>query len=117
VDSGVSHYRDVSRKILEDFPAVFQEVSGQLLRHRDRVRFSMESRVDDPQATMRSFNQQFQLREPEQEVAAWGWMWEPGHTMFHIVNAYTPGAMFTGLPATSSYNLQIVGGQVLALVR
>jgi hypothetical protein len=47
---------------------------------------------------------------------AWGWLWEPGKKMFNIINAYTRAAMFTGLPASSSYRLQQVGGQILALV-
>jgi hypothetical protein len=50
-------YRHVSRKLLDHFPAVFQEVSGALIRQRDLFRLSMESRVDDPQSTMRSFYQ------------------------------------------------------------
>ena len=48
---------------------------------------------------------------------AWGWLWEPGNTMFHILNAYTRGAMVHGLAAASSYRLQTMGGQILGLVR
>ena len=110
-------YRHISRRILDDFPNVFSQVSQHLLRQRDQFRISMESRVDDPVATMKSFNRQFQLGESEVEAADWGWIWEPGNTMFHIVNAYTRGAMFTGLPAGSSYKLQTVGGQILAMMK
>ncbi len=110
-------YRHVSRRILEDFPCVFADISGQMLRQQDQFKISMASRVDDPQATMQSFNKQFQLNEPEQEAVAWGWIWEPGETMFHILNAYTRGTMFRGLPAASSYKLQTVGGQILAMMR
>jgi hypothetical protein len=66
---------------------------------------------------MISFNKQFQLNEKEQEAVAWGWLWEPGQTMFHVVNAYTRSAMFHGLPAASSYKLQTVGGQILAMMK
>jgi hypothetical protein len=110
-------YRHISRRVLDDFPAVFNQVSQHLLRQRDQFRISMESRVDDPVATMKSFNRQFQLGEREVEAADWGWIWEPGNTMFHIVNAYTRGAMLTGLPAASSYRLQTVGGQILAMMK
>ncbi len=110
-------YRHISRRILDDFPGVFNQVSQHLLRQRDQFRISMESRVDDPVATMKSFNRQFQLGEREVEAADWGWIWEPGNTMFHIVNAYTRGAMFNGLPAGSSYKLQTVGGQILAMMK
>ena len=77
----------------------------------------MESRVDDPPATIKAFNRQFSLSEKEQEAVDWGWGWEPGGTMFHIINAYTRAAMFNGLPAASSYRLQSVGGQILSMVK
>ena len=105
------------RKILDDFPAVFAQVSQQQLRQREQFRLSMESRVDDPPATIKAFNRQFQLTEKEQEAVDWGWGWEPGETMFHIINAYTRAAMFSGLPASSAYRLQSVGGQILSMVK
>ena len=75
-------YRHISRRILDDFPNVFNQVSQHLLRQRDQFRISMGSRVDDPVATMNSFNRQFQLDEREEEAVAWGWMWEPGE--YHV---------------------------------
>ena len=109
-------YRHISRKILDDFPQVFAQVSQQQLRQQDQFRISMESRVDDPLETIKSFNRQYQLTENEQAAVEWGWLWEPGNTMFHILNAYTRAAMYNGLAAASSYRLQAVGGQILAMV-
>ena len=110
-------YRHVSRKVLDDMPAVFAQVSQQQLRQRDQFRLSMESKVEEPLATMQALNRQFQLTEKEQEAVDWGWGWEPGGTMFHIINAYTRAAMFNGLPASSAYRLQSVGGQILSMVK
>ncbi len=110
-------YRHVSRKILDDLPQVFAQVAGQQLRQRDKFRLSMESRVDDPLATIDAFARQFQLSKNEQEAVAWGWLWEPGETMFHVINAFTRGAMHNGLPATSAYRLQSMGGQILAMMK
>jgi Domain of unknown function (DUF932) len=110
-------YRHISRKILDDFPSVFGEVSRQQLRNRDQFRLSMESKVDDPAATIQSLNRQFQLTEKERDAVEWGWHFEPGGTMFAIVNAYTRAAMFNGLPASSAYRLQSVGGQILSMVK
>jgi hypothetical protein len=110
-------YRHISRKILDDFAQVFAQVAQQQLRQQNQFRLSMESRVDDPQATIDAFARQFQLTKEEQEAVAWGWLWEPGETMFHIVNAYTRAAMFNGLAAASSYRLQSVGGMILAMVK
>jgi hypothetical protein len=109
-------YRHVSRKVLDDFDTVFADASRNLLHQRERFGISMETRVGDPLATMKAFNKQFILNEAEQDAVAWGWLWEPGKKMFNIINAYTRAAMFTGLPASSSYRLQQVGGQILALV-
>jgi hypothetical protein len=110
-------YRHVSRKILDDFSQVFAQVAQQQLRQQGQFQLSVESKVDDPLATMQAFNRQFQLTEKEQEAVEWGWMWEPGNTMYHIVNAYTRAAMFNGLPAASSYRLQSVGGMILSMVK
>ena len=110
-------YRHVSRKILDDFPQVFAQVAQQQLRQRDQFKLSMESRVDDPLATIDAFGRQFQLTKQEQEAVEWGWMWEPGETMFHVVNAFTRGAMHNGLVAASAYHLQSVGGQILAMMK
>jgi hypothetical protein len=82
-------YRHVSRKIMDDFDNVFADVAKHQLHQRERFQISMDSRVDDPSSTMQAFNKQFLLGEAEQEAVAWGWLWEPGHTMFHIINAYT----------------------------
>jgi hypothetical protein len=110
-------YRHVSRKILDDFPLVFSQVAHQRLRQKEQFRLSMESKVDDPMATIDSFGRQFQLTKPEQEAVAWGWMWEPGNNMFHVINAFNRGAMYNGLAAASAYHLQTVGGQNLAMVK
>jgi hypothetical protein len=110
-------YRHVSRKILDDFPQVFAQVAQQQLRQQEKFQLSLESKMDDPLATIDAFNRQFQLTKHEQKAVAWGWLWEPGNTMFHVVNAYTRAAMYNGLPANSSYRLQAVGGQILAMVR
>jgi hypothetical protein len=52
---------------------------------------SLESAVDDPLATMNSFNRQFGVNNDEKEALAWAWPYEIGNTMFHVVNAYTLG--------------------------
>jgi hypothetical protein len=110
-------YRHVSRKILDDFPQAFAQVAQQQLKQREQFRLSLESRVDDPLATIQVFNRQFQLTEKEQDAVSWGWLWEPGQTLFHVVNAYTRGAMHNGLSAASSYRLQATGGQILSMVK
>ena len=111
-----SSFRHVSEKVLENFQLVVGDVAGQLDQGRDRIRISMEARVDDPSSTIKSLGRQFLLGKEEQEAAEWGYAYEPGHTMFHVVNAFTRGAQYPQLNAEASHRLQRVGGEVLAIM-
>ena len=102
-------YRHISRKIMDDFSDVMNEVSSQLGRQKEKFKISKDSMVDNPPMTIQSFNREFQLGKQEQEAVYWGYGFEPGNTMFHIVNAYTRGAEFPALSAEVSYRLQQVG--------
>ena len=73
--------------------------------------------MDNPSATIESFNRQFPIGEKEREAVKWGWEQEPGNTISHVVNAYTRAAEFEGLSAEASYRLQKVGGMVLRMVK
>jgi len=68
-------------------------------------------------STIISFNRQFQLGKEEQEAVEWRWGFEPGGTMFNLVNAYTRGAQFDGLSAESSHRFQTVGGSILGMLK
>lgn len=110
-------YRHVSTKILNEFPAVLDQVSYEVGKQKDQFKLSIESPVENPKSTIESFNRQFQLNHQEKEAVEWGWMKEYGDTMFHIVNAYTRAAQLDSLPAESSYRLQKVGGNVLGMLK
>lgn len=103
--------------MLSEFPEVLDKVSYELGAKRGQFLMGQETKVDDPKSTMMSFNHQFQLGKEEQEAVEWGWGFEPGDTMFHIVNAYTRGAEFNGLSAESSHRLQTVGGNILGMLK
>jgi len=74
---------------------VIKRVSGELARKRD----------------------QFQLGKIEKDALEWAWPLEAGDTMFSVINAYTRAAQFEGLTAESSYRLQKVGGNILAMLK
>jgi len=90
---------------------VFEKVSYEFDKQRDRFRLPLESPVDDPLETLERFNKQFQLKESEREAVAWTWPQEAGDTRFHLVNTYTRAAAMDGLPAESSFWLQKFGGR------
>lgn len=77
----------------------------------------MQNKLDNPLATIESFNRQFQIGEKEREAVKWGWEQEMGNTMFHVVNAYTRAAQFEGLSAEASYRLKKEGGAIKAHFR
>lgn len=64
--------------------------------------------MDNPLATIISFNQQFQLGEKEKEA---------GITIFHVAKAFTRAAQSEGLSGKASYRLQKVGGAILEIVK
>ena len=109
-------YRHVSTKILNEFPQVMDKVSLELGAQRQQFKLSMESPVDDPSATLASFNRQFGLNGGEKDAVEWAWPQEAGDTMFHVVNTYTRSAQMEGLPAESSFRLSRVGGNILGML-
>jgi len=70
----------------------------------------------DTNSTLERLNRQFMLSETEREAVAWGWCFDVGNTMFHVIQAYTKGAQFDELSAESSHKLQRTGGNILAMV-
>ncbi len=110
-------YRHVSLKILSEFPQVVNKLSYELDRKKDQFRISLQSPVSDPLSTIDSFNRQFMLSKEEREAVSWAWPLEAGETMFSIVNCYTRSSQYEGICPHSSYKLQKVGGDILAMVK
>ena len=110
-------YRHVSMKILQEFPQVMERVSTEIDAQQTRFRLSMESRVDNPSATIEAFNRQFMLGKSEKDAVEWAWPQEAGTTMFHVVNTYTRASQFAPLTAESSHRLQRVGGDILGMLK
>ena len=110
-------YRHISGKILSELPKVLTDVSSELGKKKDQFRLSIESKVEHPEMTISSFNNQFQLNKEEKEAVDWAMPLEFGQTMFHVINVYTKAAQYPELPADSGYKLQKVGGAILGMVK
>ncbi|HQH71600.1 MAG TPA: DUF932 domain-containing protein [bacterium] len=111
-----SSYRHVSHRILDEFPAVLQQLSTAWERQRGQWALSAESYVENPEATLKTFNRQFQLGKTEEEAVFWAWPREAGNTLLHIINTYTKAGHYPTLPAESIYRLQRVGGNILSML-
>lgn len=110
-------YRHISARILNELPQVLNNVGHELEKQRDQFRLSMDSRVENPESTINSFNHQFQLNKEEKAAVDWALPIEYGQTMFHVINVYTKAAQHKELSADSEYKLQKVGGMILGMVK
>ena len=109
-------YRHVSAKLLSNLPGVLNELREGFGQQREQFKISLESRVENPEATIESFNRQFELRKEEKEAVEWALAQEYGFTMFSVVNTYTKAAQFELLSAESRFRLQKAGGVILGMV-
>jgi len=110
-------YRHISAKILSSLPGVLKNVSEELISQKEQVKLSLESKVSNPESTIKSFNNQFMLNKIEKEAVTWALPMEYGFTMFNIVGVYTKAAQYKALPAESSFRLEKVGGTILGMVK
>jgi hypothetical protein len=92
------------------------EVKAGFGQQKEQFRISLESKVDNPEMTIESFNRQFELRKEEKEAVEWALAQEYGNTMFAVVNVYTKASQYEILSAESRYRLQKVGGAILGMV-
>jgi hypothetical protein len=109
-------YRHVSSELLSKLPSVLNELKQGFGQQREQFQISLESKVENPEATIESFNRQFELRKEEKEAVEWALAQEYGFTMFSVVNTYTKAAQYELLSAESRFRLQKVGGMVLGMV-
>ena len=112
-----SRFKHISRRVLDEFPYVLERVVDESRHSQDKFTISMNTPVEKPAETLKSFNKQFQLSKKEAEAVNHAWDIEPGATMFQVVNAYTSAAKNESLTAQEAYKLEKTGGQILSLVR
>ena len=109
-------YRHVSAKLLSNLPGVLNSLRSGVGQQKERFAISLGTKVDNPEATIESFNRQFELRKEEKEAVDWALREELGFTMFAIVNVYTKSSQYELLSAESRFRLQKVGGAMLGMV-
>ena len=112
----LASFRHVSEKTLSKVPALLEETSRELTVQKKSFELSTKSHVDDPEATIESFNRQFKLNETERNAVQWAWPQEEGESLFFVINAYTRAAQYKELTAAQSHHLQSVGGNILSMV-
>ena len=109
-------YRHVSSELLSNLPRVLNALKSGVEQQKERFRISLETKVEHPEATIESFNRQFELKPAEREAVIWALAQEFGLTMFSVVNTYTKASQHELLSAESRFRLQKVGGAILGMV-
>jgi len=112
-----SKFRHVSERALQEFHEIVRQVTYESQRSQNRFSLSREQSVENPLATIDSFNRQFQLTKKEKETVTRAWEEEPGNTMFAVINAYTRAGQDHELSAEESNRLERIGGQILSLIK
>jgi hypothetical protein len=115
--SVASRFKHVSRRALDEFPDILRRVVYESEHSQRRFEISTQTRLDNPLATIGSFNKQFQLTKKEAEAVTHAWETEQGMTMFQVINAYTRAAHDGDLTAEEEYRLERIGGIILSMVK
>lgn len=109
-------YRHVSEKLLSNLPGVLNSLRSGVDQQKERFAISLNTKVSNPEATVESFNRQFEVRKEEKEAIDWALREELGFTMFAIINTYTKAAQYELLSAEGRFRLQRVGGAILGMI-
>jgi len=116
-DSMIVKTRHVKMHALDGFAHAMAEVRRLSLYQSDNMRLSIESKVDDPGASIATFGKRYGLANDEIEIAQNAWDQDPHFTLWSVIQAFTFAANDKSLPAETAYKLQKIGGQILALVK
>ena len=112
-----ARYKHISRKIMNEFHNIIENVSVHSQHGRDRLMISSQTAVDNPERTIERFAIQFQIPKEETEIIKQAYYLEQGGTMFHIINAFTRAAQNSSLSAFSSHRLERTGGNILSMLK
>ena len=112
-----ARYKHISRRAIDEFPLVLENVVSQSHNTRGRFQNSMQTPVSNPISTIETFARQFALTQNETEVVKQALYLEQGATMFHVINSFTRAAQEPGLSASDAYRLETTGGRILSLVK
>lgn len=109
--------RHIKKNALDDFEASMDQVRRMAFYQQEKIKISIESKVDDPKASIESFGRRLKLTKEEIAIAQAAWDQDPDYTLWNVIQAFTYAAKNEDLPAEIAYKLQRAGGQILTLAR
>ena len=116
-DELVTKTRHIKRNALDDFEESMRQVRQMAFYQEEKIKISIESKVDDPEATIESFGKRFQLTKDEIAIAQAAWQEDPKYTLWNVIQAFTWAAKNEDLLAETAFKLQRTGGRILALAK
>ena len=94
-----------------------EEVRRLALAQEGKMRLSVESKVDDPRASIITFGRRFGMTKEETQDVQNAWEQEPDYTLWSVIQAFTYAAKGNHLSAEQAYRFQRTGGNILSLVK
>ena len=112
-------FRHVIPNLEEKIPEMLAGAYANLGRVKDKYAITVDSVVNNPAGTFKSFNHRYQVSIEEAKLVEEAFNKEPGNTMYNVIQAYTRAANATCLLTSdleSSFKLQKIAGNILQLV-
>jgi|WetSurMetagenome_2_1015567.scaffolds.fasta_scaffold143825_2 hypothetical protein len=109
--------RHIKRNALDDFHSTMEEVRRLAMAQESKMKISVESKVDDPRASIMTLGRRFGHTGEETQEVQNAWEHEPGYTLWSVIQAFTYAAKAGHLSAEQAYRFQRTGGMILSLVK
>jgi hypothetical protein len=107
--------RHIKNNALDSFRTTLEKALRLALHnHSDKIRISLQRKVRNPKAGIVSFGKRFRLSNHDIRSVQRSWEEEPGHSLWHIIQAFARLAGGEYLAVEKAYRLQRIAGQILA---
>jgi hypothetical protein len=109
--------RHIKQNALEDFASNMSLIRSSYRAHEQRMRLSIESKVDCPYASIASFCHTYGHTNNELRIVQEAWQVEPIATMWGIINGFTAAAKSREINHDQAAAFQRTGGSILELLK
>jgi len=109
--------RHIKNNALDGFRTTLEKALRLALHnHSDKINISLQRKVRNPKAGIVSFGKRFHLSNHAIRSVQRSWEEEPGHSLWHIIQAFARLAGGEYLAIEKAYRLQRIAGRILANV-
>ncbi|MBF0192779.1 MAG: DUF932 domain-containing protein [Magnetococcales bacterium] len=109
-------YPHINQRAVMEIPNAFDKATESALRQAQQNVARQDRVVRDLDQLFGTLNRRFELTKQERKAVAWGYAYDPGQTLFHVLNAYTKASQHSALTVHSSIRMQRVGGMIVGRI-